>query len=128
MPDERQSIEDMGLAPSGSVGSEPTSSPRAAAEGRPRSDRVSETVAEGGGERSSGKATASLVVAILGLIVAGVVLGLVAIVLGVLARRDIAREPGLGGGGRATAGIVLGAIGFVLAVVILAAGGPSVLG
>ena len=118
----------MGLTPSGSVGSDPAAPPRAPTAAQPASDRVSETSAGGGEQRKSGKAIASLVTGILGLLVAGIILGLVAIVLGVMARRDIEREPGLGGRGMATTGIVLGAIGLVLAVILLAVGGPTVVG
>jgi tetrahydromethanopterin S-methyltransferase subunit F len=46
----------------------------------------------------------------------------------VLAKREIAADPGLTGGGLATAGIVTGAIGFVLAVVILVTIGPTIFG
>jgi hypothetical protein len=80
------------------------------------------------GQKTSGKAIASLVCGIIGLIVAGIILGIIAVVLGVVARREIAANPRLGGNGLATAGIVIGAIAFVLAVVILITVGVSVFG
>lgn len=79
-------------------------------------------------QRKSGKAIASLVCGIVGLVVAGIILGIIAVTLGLLAKREIAADPGLTGGGLATAGIVTGAIGFVLAVVILATIGPTIFG
>lgn len=79
-------------------------------------------------QRTSGKAIASLICGIIGLVIAGILLGIVAVVLGVVARREIAADPGLTGEGLATAGIVLGAIAFVLALVILITVGPTVFG
>jgi len=64
--------------------------------------------------RTSQKATASLVCGIVGFVCFGFILGVVAIILGVYARRDIEGSAGrLGGGGLATAGIVLGVIDIV---------------
>lgn len=81
-----------------------------------------------GERKTSGKAIASLVCGIIGLIIAGIILGIVAVVLGVMAKREIAANPRLSGAGLATAGIVTGAIGFVLAIVILVTLGPTIFG
>ena len=78
-----------------------------------------------GQKKTAGKAIAALVCGILSLIVAGVILGAVAVVLGVLARKEIAGDPQQSGAGMALAGIITGAIGFVLAIILLAAGGPE---
>jgi type II secretory pathway pseudopilin PulG len=69
---------------------------------------------------SSGKATASLVCGILGLATCQL-LGIVAIILGAMAKADIRRSGGrLGGEGFALAGIILGAVSFVVVVPIIA--------
>jgi hypothetical protein len=72
--------------------------------------------------RKPGKAVASLVCGIISLFLLGPILGVVAIVLGVLARKEIAANPNLDGAGLALAGIITGAIGAVLAIVLIAAG------
>lgn len=60
-------------------------------------------------------ATAALIFGILGLFCLGPIFGVIAIVLGVIARNHIAREPGrYGGSGLATAGVVLGIVDIVL--------------
>jgi hypothetical protein len=71
---------------------------------------------------SSGKATASLVVSIVALLLAlipilGLIVGGVAIALALTAKSDIRRRR-LDGIGKANAGLVLGIIACVLAVVI----------
>jgi hypothetical protein len=78
--------------------------------------------AEAGARRKPGKAIASLVCGIISLFILGPILGVVAIVLGVMARKEIAADPGLEGEGMALAGIITGAIGAVLAIVLIAAG------
>jgi hypothetical protein len=66
-----------------------------------------------------GMAIGSLVCAIVGLLVCGVVLEPVAIVLGFVARNRIRQSNGmLKGEGLALAGIVVGIVGFVLAVIV----------
>lgn len=83
---------------------------------------------QGGG--GNGKATASLVLGICGLVVCPLICSILALVFGYQARREIDRT-GVGSGSRgsATAGIVLGWIGTVLSVlgiiliVVLAATG-----
>ena len=57
---------------------------------------------------------------------AGIILGIIAVVLGVVAKREIEADPRLSGDGLATAGIAVGAIAFVLAIVILITVGPTV--
>jgi type II secretory pathway pseudopilin PulG len=65
---------------------------------------------------TSGKAIASLVIGILGLVICPL-LGTLAIVLGMMAKADIRRSAGrLVGGGLAVAGIVLGVIWLVVMV------------
>jgi hypothetical protein len=65
---------------------------------------------------SNGKATASLVFGIVGLLVCPVVCSVVAIVLGHRARREIAASAVRQNRGVATAGIVLGWIGIAIAL------------
>jgi len=77
----------------------------------------------------NGMAIGALVVGIVGVVLAfclpplGLVLGVVALVLGFLARRKAAVN---GGAGQAMAGIILGAVSIVLAVVVLAVFGSLV--
>ena len=81
--------------------------------------------APGGGQRTSGKAIASLVTGILSLPgiccwPLGLVLGIVGIVLGVLGRKEIEGSMGQQkGAGLALAGMICGAISIVLIVVVL---------
>lgn len=64
---------------------------------------------------TSGKAVGSLVCGILSFFICGVILGVVAIVLGKNAKEEIAASGGsIGGQGLATAGQILGAIAMVL--------------
>lgn len=71
---------------------------------------------------SSGKSIASLVVGIASIILwfLGLLLGPIALFLGISARKDVARQPGTGGAGMAIAGIVLGSIGCFLGLLGLA--------
>lgn len=62
----------------------------------------------------SGKATASLIFGIIGIVILPMVFSLLAFVLGIAAKREIGRNPGLQGNGHATAGLVLGAVGLAL--------------
>jgi uncharacterized membrane protein len=70
---------------------------------------------------SNGKSTAALVFGILSLPLAvlffpiGFLMGLVAVILGVMGRRETA-----GSNGRATAGLVLGIVGLALSIIIVA--------
>jgi hypothetical protein len=71
----------------------------------------------------SGKALASLICGVLGLFLVPLVLPIAAIVLGVMARREIAdARGGLTGVGMAQAGILLGVTGVAIAgaIVLLA--------
>lgn len=74
----------------------------------------------------NGKATAAMICGILGIVLTvlfwpvGVVLDIVAIVLGVLASREIKRSGGMQrGAGKAKAGLICGVVGLVLLVLLL---------
>jgi hypothetical protein len=71
--------------------------------------------AYGGSSGTSGKAIASLVLGILAFLIWP--LGIAGIILGVMARNDITRSPGLGGNALAISGIVLSVIFIVLGVI-----------
>jgi len=72
------------------------------------------------------KATWSLVLGILGLIVIPIVFSILAIVFGVSARSEIDRVPQMEGRSNATAGIVLGIVGLAAwALILLAATGGA---
>ena len=63
----------------------------------------------------SGKATASLVLGIVGIFVCPIILSILAIVFGIQSRKEIANSLGrLKGHGMATAGLVLGIVGLAL--------------
>lgn len=66
---------------------------------------------------TSGKAVASLILAIVGLFIFPIILSALAVIFGWLAVRDIDRNPALGGRGMAITGIVIGAIGLILGIV-----------
>ena len=68
------------------------------------------------GTQSNGKATASLVCGIVGLVFCGIILGILAIVFGQQAKKAIADNPNLGGAGAAQAGLILGVVDIVLGV------------
>lgn len=65
---------------------------------------------------TAGGAIASLVCAIIGIFILGIILGPIAIALSVGARRRIQEDPNLGGNGIATAGLVIGIVETVLSV------------
>jgi len=67
----------------------------------------------------NGNAMASFLFGLAALIGFGVILGPIAVGLGLMARRQIAERPGPGLH-LATAGIVLGVVAFVLAIVLVA--------
>jgi hypothetical protein len=75
---------------------------------------------------TSGKATASLVLGILAVLLfvvwASFIFGPLAIVFGVMGRNEIKANPMKGGYGTATAGMVCGIIGIALTVVFAAIG------
>lgn len=77
-------------------------------------------------QETSGKATASLVLGILALLLfvvwGALVFGPLAIVFGVMARNEIKANPAKGGYGMATAGMTLGIVGIVLWAVFLTIG------
>jgi VIT1/CCC1 family predicted Fe2+/Mn2+ transporter len=65
------------------------------------------------------KAIVSMVLGIISIFCCGFVLGIVAIVLGLIARKEIAASSGLqGGSGFAIAGIVTGVLGILGSVVL----------
>ena len=66
--------------------------------------------------RTSGLAIAALACGIAGLTLFPVLASIAAVVLGVMARDEIRRDPTLDGDGLATAGLVLGWIGVAFAV------------
>ncbi|MFI6056767.1 DUF4190 domain-containing protein [Streptomyces sp. NPDC051286] len=68
----------------------------------------------GGAPLPSGKATASMVLGILGLLLVPIILPIIALCLGISARRMADRGEG-GGRGQATAGMVMGIIGIAFA-------------
>ncbi len=70
-------------------------------------------------KRTSGKATASLVVGVLGWLICPIVLSVAAIVLARQAQREIAANPGLGGQSTAQAGLIVGVLGLVVMVGIV---------
>jgi Domain of unknown function (DUF4190) len=81
-------------------------------------DRHASPVADG--RRKTGRATAALVLGIISIPTffiwpISVVLGILAIVIGTMARTDIRRH-GYTNGGQAKAGIILGIAGIVLAI------------
>ena len=61
-------------------------------------------------------ATASLVSSIVGLAFCGILLGPAGLVMGLVSRRRIAKDPSLTGGGVALAGAIVGAVTTVLSV------------
>ncbi|WP_327275500.1 DUF4190 domain-containing protein [Streptomyces sp. NBC_01224] len=69
----------------------------------------------GGAALPSGKATASMVLGILGLVLIPIILPIIALCLGISARRMADRGEG-GGRGQAVAGIVMGGVGIAFAV------------
>ena len=71
--------------------------------------------------RKSGKAIAALILGILSLLAPfGIVLGIIAIALGVAARKEIAADRSIDGDGMALAGIITGAVGSVIFIVFVA--------
>ena len=73
-----------------------------------------------GGQSSSGKSTAALVLGILGLVFCPLVCSLLALVFGYQSRNEIDGSGGrISGRGSATAGIVLGWIGVVICALFL---------
>ncbi|MGW7047231.1 DUF4190 domain-containing protein [Streptomyces avermitilis] len=69
------------------------------------------------GSRTNGLAIASLICGIVGVFFLSVILGPIAIVLGVVALRQAG---GKGGGGMAKAGVVLGVVDLILFAVFMA--------
>lgn len=68
--------------------------------------------------RTSGLAVAALACGIAGLTLFPVLASIAAVVLGIMARDELRRDPALDGEGMATAGLVLGWIGVALAALV----------
>lgn len=68
---------------------------------------------------TSGKATAALVLGIIGMLIVPVICSTLAIIFGAMAMGDTSRNPQLGGRGQAIAGLVLGIIGLVAGFLML---------
>lgn len=83
---------------------------------------MTETSHQPAAARTSGLAIASLSLGIIGFFAVPLLASIVAIVLGMQAQRDIARDPSLGGEGLARAGVILGWIGVALGVLGLIVG------
>jgi len=67
-----------------------------------------------------GTATASLACGIISFFILGIILGPLAIIFGINAKKEIAENPEtFVGQGQATAGIICGSIGFVLSLVLI---------
>ena len=74
----------------------------------------------GTGQQSSGKATAALVLGILGLVLCPFICSILALIFGYQGRREIDASGGrMSGRGNATAGIVLGWIGVAFLVLLI---------
>jgi hypothetical protein len=74
--------------------------------------------------RTPGKATAALVLGIVGIFICPIVCSVLAIIFGQQAKREIDADPDLGGRGVAQAGFILGIVGLVLmvpAIILIAA-------
>ena len=70
---------------------------------------------------TSGKATASLICGIIGILIFGIILGPIAICLGVSARQEIRNSGGqIKGEGQATAGITCGVIAIIIWIIVVA--------
>ena len=74
--------------------------------------------------KTSGTAVGGFVCGIVGLFIAGIILGIVAISLGAAAKNHMKTFPGEKGNGLATAAIVLGIIDIVGAIIVM----PLILG
>ena len=70
--------------------------------------------------RTSGKATASIVCGIVGILIFGIILGPIAICLGISAKNEIKESSGtITGIGQANAGITCGAIAILIWVIVV---------
>jgi hypothetical protein len=101
-------------------GWEPPSSDTSTWDDRPAPWIDAPASADGPPRPNNGKATASLALGIGGLLVCPLVLSVLAIVLGLQARKEIDRSGGRQRGrGNATAGVVTGGVGLVLGIVVI---------
>jgi Domain of unknown function (DUF4190) len=72
------------------------------------------------GQKTSGKAVASLVLGIAGWLVAPFILSVLGIIFGAMARKEIAQNPSIGGRGLANWGFWLSITGLAAWVVLIA--------
>lgn len=86
-------------------------------------------IAPPAGAKNSGLAVGSLVAGIVSFIFNPILLvSLVAIILGAMAKSRLKKDPTLKGKGMSTAGIVLGVISLVVCIIVMAVVGFSVFG
>ncbi|MFO1532459.1 MAG: DUF4190 domain-containing protein [Thermoplasmatota archaeon] len=72
-----------------------------------------------GHQKTSGMAIAALVLGIVGLCpYIGIIVGLIALILGIVARKNIRQNPSMKGDGLALTGIILGAVGLAISVLV----------
>lgn len=70
-------------------------------------------------QRTPGKATASLVLGIIGLVFCPIVCSVLAIIFGAQAKAEIDSNPALGGRGQAQAGFICGIVGLSIGAILL---------
>lgn len=75
-------------------------------------------------QRSNGLAISSLIIGIISLpfgftVFVGIILGILAIILGALGNKKAKDEPNVGGKGMAIAGLVMGIISIVIAILVV---------
>ena len=73
---------------------------------------------------SNGLATASLILGIVSIVLCfvwfvGIISGILAIVLAIVAKNKIKADPNLGGSGAATGGLITGVIGVIISIAII---------
>lgn len=107
----------------GTIAPEPVSAPESSDIAPPPAQEWGAPAAPAGAppvpRRRSQKAVWSLICGIAGLIFFGVILGPIAVVLGIQARKDIAASSELDGEGMGLAGIIIGAIATVLGIIAI---------
>lgn len=79
-------------------------------------EEVKQETATASKSKECKKAKTSLITAIVGLIIAGIICGTYALVSGIQSLKEIKAEPELKGKGNAIAGIVIGVIDIILAI------------
>ena len=73
---------------------------------------------------SNGMATASLILGIVSIVLCfvwfvGIISGILAIVLAIVAKNKIKADPNLGGSGAATGGLITGVIGVLISIIFI---------